>query len=35
MEQDYFHLIWVCTFILGCLGLPIVLGLIAVLTDRD
>lgn len=35
MEQDFFHLIWVSTFILGCMVLPIVLGLISVLTDRD
>ena len=35
MEQDAFHLIWVSTFILGCMGLPIVLGLVSVLTDRD
>jgi hypothetical protein len=34
MAYEAFDLIWVGAFVLGCLSLPIVLGLISVLTDR-
>lgn len=34
MEQNAFDLIWVFFFFVGCLSLPVVLGLIAVLIDR-
>jgi hypothetical protein len=35
MDQNPFDLIWVTLFFLGCLSLPVVGGLIAVLIDRD
>jgi hypothetical protein len=35
LAQDPFDLIWLSAFLLGCLSLPIVLGLLAVLTDRE
>ncbi len=35
VEQDAFDLIWVTLFVLVCLGLPILLGLVAVLVDRE
>lgn len=35
MEQDAFDLIWVTLFVLAALTGPIVIGLIAVLRERD
>jgi hypothetical protein len=35
MEPNAFELIWVFFFFVGCLSLPVVLGLIAVLIDRE
>ncbi len=35
MEQDAFDLIWLTLFALGSLVLPIALGLVAVLRERD
>ncbi len=35
MKQDAFHLIWLTAAILGSLSLPIVLGLVAVMLEKD
>ncbi len=35
MEQDAFDLVWVAAVLLGCIALPIVGGLVAVLSDRE
>jgi hypothetical protein len=35
MHQNPFDLIWVVVFFVGCLSLPVVGGLIAVLIDRE
>jgi hypothetical protein len=35
MQQDFFHLVWLSAVILGVLSLPIVIGLLAVLSERD
>ncbi len=35
MEQDAFDLVWVAAFLFGCIALPIVGGLVAVLSDRE
>jgi len=35
MQQDFFHLVWLAAVMFGVLSLPIVGGLVAVLTDRD
>jgi hypothetical protein len=35
MQQDFMHLVWLSAAMLGVLSLPIVLGLLAVLSDRD
>jgi hypothetical protein len=35
MQQDFFDLVWLSLVMFGVLGLPIVLGLFAVLTERD
>jgi hypothetical protein len=34
MAQDAFDLIWLTVFIMGCLALPVVIGLISVLSER-
>jgi tryptophan-rich sensory protein len=33
MERDAFDLVWTALFILGTLSLPIVIGMVAVLTE--
>ncbi len=35
MEENAFDLIWVTAFVLACLSLPVVGGLVAVLRDRE
>jgi hypothetical protein len=35
MVEDAFDLIWLFLFFVGCLSLPVVGGLIAVLIDRE
>jgi len=35
MEQDFFHLVWLTLAIAGTLFMPIVIGLIAVLRERE
>jgi hypothetical protein len=34
MEQDAWHLMWLAAATLGTLSLPIIIGLIAVLTEK-
>jgi hypothetical protein len=35
MQQDFFDLVWLTLVMFGVLALPIVVGLVAVLSDRD
>jgi hypothetical protein len=35
MQQDFFDLVWLSLVMFGVLSLPIVCGLLAVLTDRE
>jgi hypothetical protein len=35
MPQDPFDLMWIGLFIFACMSAPIIIGLVAVLTERD
>jgi hypothetical protein len=35
MQQDFFHLVWLTAGMLAILVLPILIGVLAVLADRD